>query len=605
LRIYPRSKLDFRFMKRHLPISILIAINLLIGILTYSNYGESWDVNSLRHYADSSLSLYSGLMSGGEVSPDSIMDELALGNYGPAYMMLVNLIERLVSQNDFGPRPLQHLIYFVTFQAGLIAFYSLCLRWMNENAAFGATLLFSTQPVFWGHSFINPKDIPFMAFFLLTLVVGFKVGGNLKSSPLEKRIAIASMVFWLIPFTVIFFGSGLILPWIESMIRAAAAGGTNIISLVASDVRTTSPEIYIHKYSNLYIQICFFFLLLSTPVLLFFYRLVARQAFSALVPFVLAGATLGFTVAIRNLGLFAGLIVAVYILWKHGRNSLVHLLFYVVSAASCIYLFWPYLWTDPIGRLTESILVMSRYPWEGVVLFNGIGYSSGDLPMSYLPTLLGIQLTEPVWVLVTLGLTVAIVGLKEKRDLLILLTVWLVLPLFGFIVTRTVLYDNFRQILFILPPIFVLSGLAFSWIKRPAIQFAVIALCVLPGIIGIIKLFPYEYIYYNSIVGGVNGANEKYELDYWGTSFREAAIYVNDTAPANANIWVEGPTQSFSIYAREDLKIFSSNETRTADHYDYVIATTRYNLDRISYQDAEIIHRITRDAAVLAVIKKP
>jgi len=592
-------------MKRHLAIILLILVNLIIGILAYSNYGESWDVNSLRHYADSSLSLYGGLMNGGDVSPNSIMDELALGNYGPAYMMLVSLIERLASQNDFGPRSLQHLIYFVTFQAGLIAFYFLCLRWMNEYAAFGATLLFSTQPVFWGHAFINPKDIPFMAFFLLTLVIGFNIADNLNPAQLDNHALIASAVVWLIPFTIIFFGSGLILPWIESMVRAAAAGGTNIISLLASDVTTTSPEVYIHKYSNLYIQVGFFFLLLSIPVLLFFYRLVARPAFLTLMPFALAGVILGFTVAIRNLGLFAGLIVAIYILWKHGRNALIHLLFYAVSTASSIYLFWPYLWTDPIGRLMESILVMSRYPWAGAVLFNGIGYSSADLPMSYLPTLLGIQLTEPVWVLVILGLTVAVIGLKEKRDLLILFTIWFALPLFGFIVTRTVLYDNFRQILFILPPIFIFAGLAFAWIKRPAIQFAVIALCVLPGIIGIVKLFPYEYIYYNSFIGGVDGANGKYELDYWGTSFREAALFVNDISPANASVWVEGPTQSFSIYAREDLKIFSTNEVKRADHYDYVIATTRYNLDQISYQDAEVIHRITRGDAVLAVIKKP
>jgi hypothetical protein len=239
------------------------------------------------------------------------------------------------------------------------------------------------------------------------------------------------------------------------------------------------------------------------------------------------------------------------------------------------------------------------------VLFNGIGYSSSNLPLSYLPTLLGIQLTEPVWVLVALGLAVAITRLKEMRDLLILIVVWLILPLFGFIITRTTLYDNFRQILFILPPLFILAGLAFAWIKRPAIQLTVIALCVLPGIIGIVKLFPYEYIYYNSFIGGVDGASEKFELDYWGTSFREAAMYVNDTAPANANIWVEGPTQLFAIYARDDLKIFSTNEAERADHYDYVIATTRYHLDQASYQDAEIIHRITRGDAVLTVIKKP
>ena len=149
-------------MKQHLPIRILIALSILVGILTFSQYGESWDVNSLSHYADGSISLYSGLIGSGSLSPDSIEDELALGNYGPAYMMSVNIIERLVHSQKEGPNQIQHLVYFLTFQIGLVAFYQLCLRWMNETAAFGATLLFTTQPVLWGHAFINPKDIPLL-----------------------------------------------------------------------------------------------------------------------------------------------------------------------------------------------------------------------------------------------------------------------------------------------------------------------------------------------------------------------------------------------------------------------------------------------------------
>ncbi|MEW6404048.1 MAG: hypothetical protein AB1649_19815, partial [Chloroflexota bacterium] len=145
----------------------------------------------------------------------------------------------------------------------------------------------------------------------------------------------------------------------------------------------------------------------------------------------------------------------------------------------------------------------------------------------------------------------------------------------------------------------------FEQIKRPVVQAVVIAFCVLPGIIGIINLHPYEYIYYNTLIGGVDGAAERFETDYWSTSFREAAGYVNDVAPANANVWIDGPTQSFSIYAREDLHIFSSHETQRAEQYDYVVATTRYNLDRASYPDAQIVYKITRGDAVLAVVKKP
>jgi len=53
------------------------------------------------------------------------------------------------------------------------------------------------------------------------------------------------------------------------------------------------------------------------------------------------------------------------------------------------------------------------------------------------------------------------------------------------------------------------------------------------------------------------------------------------------------------------LKIYSWHEVERADRYEYVITTTRYDFDKTSYPEAEIVHRIMRGDALLAVIKKP
>jgi len=45
---------------------------------------------------------------------------------------------------------------------GVWIFYLLVRRWVQPWAAFGAALLFLLQPLFWGHAFINPKDIPYL-----------------------------------------------------------------------------------------------------------------------------------------------------------------------------------------------------------------------------------------------------------------------------------------------------------------------------------------------------------------------------------------------------------------------------------------------------------
>ena len=135
-----------------------------------------------------------------------------------------------------------------------------------------------------------------------------------------------------------------------------------------------------------------------------------------------------------------------------------------------MYATWPYLWPDPVGHFVESLRVMSQYPWPGQVLFNGAQYASTDIPRPYLPVLLGIQLTEPVWALFFVGLAVAVLGFVKKREyveLLVLTFVWFVLPLAGFIISRTPLYDNFRQIFFILPPVFLMAGVVFERLPSP------------------------------------------------------------------------------------------------------------------------------------------
>jgi len=123
--------------------------------------------------------------------------------------------------------------------------------------------------------------------------------------------------------------------------------------------------------------------------------------------------------------------------------------------------------------------------------------------------------------------------------------------------------------------------------------------------IGIVSLHPYEYIYYNQFIGGVSGAADRFETDYWATSYREAAEYVNNVASPNANIWVEGPAHLVSLFTRDDLRIYSSGELDRAESYEYVVTFTRYDFDKTVYPDAEIVHKIERDDAVLTVIKKP
>ncbi|HEX8993534.1 MAG TPA: hypothetical protein VF784_17780 [Anaerolineales bacterium] len=589
----------------------LLLIGLVIGVLTVRQYGESWDELQFFKYADRALQAYSTWPSSGTIP----LTGNTYDNYGPAYVMLVALAARLLGLIlPWITSDLRHLAYVITWLVCLWAFHALARRWLMEAAAFGATLLFATQPLFWGHAFISPKDIPFLTFFLLSLEFGFRMVDARPSisldslSPERRRLLPALTALWLVVLFAAFVLTPVIHAWIGDLVTAAAAGQTNIVSRLASDIHRIKPAVYTERYFVFFLWVRSLFFLLSGLVLAWLWRRVTslRGFLLAVIP---AAVLLGITTSMRVLGPFAGLIIVGYAIWQQRREAVATLLAYFLLAVVTMYLTWPYLWPDPVGHLVESVRVMSEYPWRGQVLFDGAMYASTNLPRLYLPVLLGIQLTEPVWFLFAAGLVIAVLEAVRKRRqsmaLLALSILWFVLPLLGFVATRSPLYDNFRQVFFILPPVFLLGGLALERIRHPLLQAAVIGLLVLPGIIDGVRLHPYEYIYYNRFIGGVSGAFRKYELDYWGTSYREATAYLDQVAPANGTVWVEGPAHLVQLYARPDIKIYSTDEAARASHYDYVISTTRYNLDLASYPEAAVVHVIERDGSPLTVIKKP
>ena len=102
-------------------------------------------------------------------------------------------------------------------------------------------------------------------------------------------------------------------------------------------------------------------------------------------------------------------------------------------------------------------------------------------------------------------------------------------------------------------------------------------------------------------MGGTGGAFRKYEMDYWFTSFQEAAHWLNQNAPANATVESEGPDFLLPRYLRTDLKLSS----KPGQPFDFFVTTSRYNKDSTSHPYATVIYSIARDGAILAVIKRP
>jgi 4-amino-4-deoxy-L-arabinose transferase-like glycosyltransferase len=413
----------------------------------------------------------------------------------------------------------------MTFLLGGCFLYTLCARLMSRRAALLAAGLFLTQPLLWGHAFINPKDIPFMVFFLAAVTAGIQMADH------YTRASLGDSIFW----------SGL-----------------------------RDRKLILHL--------------------------------------VWAAICLGLCVSVRVLGPAAGLIVAAYLFWRAGLKSIPILILYFGIAAVVSFSTWPNLWGSPIHRFIESIRMMANFPWEGTVLFNGIEYPSDQLPRSYLPALFGLQFTEPALLLFGLGLVgVGRFFLKESphRLLASLVAGWFFLPVLAAILFRPVMYDNFRQFLFIVPAGFILAGIGLDLllplVRNRAVATALVLLIYAPGLLSLVSLHPYQYVYYNGFAGGVQGAFRRYEMDYWMTSYRQAARFLNETAEPEARIAVSKHPRLLRKYAREDLLVEDREQACRAD---YVVINTRHSLDLRAFPDEPVVYNVGRDRALFVVVKK-
>ena len=611
-------------MKRNPAFAILLALSIVIALLTLTDYGESWDEMKLYDYAADSLQAYRMWPQHGAIPVTGDRFE----NYGPFFVIATRIITRMTTRLAPGVQEvdIQHLVYFITVLLGMWAFYQLALRWMSRKAALGGTLLFLTQPLFWGHAFINPKDIPLLSFFLLTIYLGLKMhdsvlGGESRFAfsavssawndlaPRARRLLSVVTLLWLAYIVLLFGSTPLIHQRIEDAVRLAASGEPSLIATIAPRVVRVAPEIYVEKFFVLFLRVRAAFFLLFTAILLWLYRRTFPNVLRLLGMILPPGIVLGLAVSIRIFGVWAGILVAGYLLWKAGSRAWLVLLLYAGIAITAMYLTWPYLWPDPAGHFLETVQIMSQHPWPGEVLFNGATYPANDLPASYVPTLLAVQLTEPVWALFIAGLTVAAYGAARRRsasvELLAFVLIWFVVPLVTFVGLRPTLYDNFRQAFFIVPPIFFAAGLAFDLVRKPVLQAALIGLVLLPGLIASGRLHPYEYVYYNQFGGGLRAAVDRFELEYWGTSYREAAVEANRIAPPNARVWVDGPAHLFARFARPDFHIYSPQEAERADRYDLVVTLVRYHWEKTSFPEAKIVYTVAREGVPFTIIRRP
>jgi hypothetical protein len=287
--------------------------------------------------------------------------------------------------------------------------------------------------------------------------------------------------------------------------------------------------------------------------------------------------------------------------------------------------FWPWAQADPIRHPWMALDSMTRFSFDKLVLFDGRQIAAPELPRSYILRLFLITSPEIVLLLTAAALIYAPVALARRWDPLrkgvagVLLVAFAVVFPVAYVVGRhSVLYDGIRQLLFVIPPLTCLAALAGCAItsrlaeRSPRLGAALSGLVVIYLLVHLtvmVRLHPYHTAYYNGTVGGIAGAYGRYETDYWGNSYREAAgkllSYLEGEEEPNLSSTYRVALCGTPIPARRiQASSFLPSRLeviRSTEDADFFISTTRWDChDSVSGRE---ILRVERFGVPLAIVK--
>jgi len=146
--------------------------------MIFRSYGLSWDEPLFYDYGAALKYAYT---PSNWLNPDFNLEN-SFGssgtdhaNRGPAYLLIASPLVALLEWFGLDLASAWHLTNFLTFNLGIYLLHRLASKWTRRDSAIAAAALFSWQPLLWGHAFINPKDIPFLTFFLGSVCFGFEM----------------------------------------------------------------------------------------------------------------------------------------------------------------------------------------------------------------------------------------------------------------------------------------------------------------------------------------------------------------------------------------------------------------------------------------------
>jgi hypothetical protein len=509
---------------------ILFGIVAIIALLTFQDYGVTWDEDGHNWYGVFVLNYY---LSG--FTDLRALHWMDFFNYGAVFDSIAAALNTV---SPFGTYETRHLLNALVGIVGLVGTWKLGRLLGGPRTGFLAALFLALIPNYYGQMFNNPKDIPFAA-------------GSI----------------WALYYLVLII-----------------------------------PDLPRPRWS-----------------------LVLKLGLAC-------GLTLGVRVGGLLLLAYLGMLLSLFALWRALETRRLSVLFrdgivagvrvfipVIAIAYPVMLLFWPWAQHGPIANPLAALATFSHQEFPFRTLFAGHYIMATDLPWTYLPVHILLDLPELVLLLLVASPFVALFllwrdfgAIGRNRMLMRLMVAFAFLFPVGYaIAIRAVLFDGMRHFLFVLPPIAAVAALladrAWEKLTAPRLRHATFAALALYGIVHIgtmAQLHPDEYVYYNAFIGGTKGAQGLFKLDYWANSYDEAvhglrdylrAEYGADFMDRDFTVAVCGPPGSAAYYFPANF-IF----TEDRENADFFIAFTKDDCDK-SLPGTEI-YRVERMGTLLSLV---
>jgi dolichyl-phosphate-mannose-protein mannosyltransferase len=508
----------------------LVALATVVVLVTFRDYGVTWDEDVHNWYGNFVLNYYLSLF----------VDHKALHwrdlyNYGAIFDALAAALNRV---SPIGIYETRHLLNALVGILGLIGCYRVGHAIGGARVGFLAALFLLLTPNYYGQMFNNPKDIPFAAGVVWATYYMVRIVPVLPRPPLRVLIKFGAVV---------------------GMTMGVRVGGLMLL--------------------------CYFALLLAVDGV---WRTIATRRVSVL----MESAWVAF--------------------WRALFPA-------VVVAYPVMLLFWPWAQTDPVENPLRALAFFSHQTFPFSTLFDGRFVPASELPWTYLPTYITLALPELVLVLVLCAPVLAGINLlrewpyirREPTLAHFVVGFGIIFPVAFAIVIKAVLFDGMRHFIFVLPLIAVAAALvaerACIWLARFPYRlpiYVTLLIYAVGHVLIMVMLHPNQYVYYNAFVGGVEGAQRKFKLDYWANSYAEAvqglknylyAAYGPDFEDYEFTVAVCGPPISADYYFPANFR-FAHQRTKA----DFFIAFTKDNCDRSL--PGQPVYRVERMGVLLSVV---